>query len=866
MTEYNMFEIFSSARENFQLRSTAAKIRQTCGPVPNASRAPLAQIADNCQSRPLNDKQQAMRNRLGRLVRKAHKSGLSHLRRKEAQDSFKISRTRKVVRSKRKKAIHPCDGADQARSLHPVIPQALGNDPDVDLAEIPPTMEELPRPMPSQESSRIRAFGSVPSSSPLLFMDQKSAQMRGESAGLATSRVLKRPPSNSQASDEPAGNRVRVPAPVHIYAGKTLTDKQSAALVVASNNNVVVSGEVGSGKSLLVRAIADTYATVGNRVLVLSLRPDSFADVRNKNVVIFTPTQLIGQLYPLNEGLPAVRRSNTPAKWRGDSYGRIVIDDFQTWTNDRYWLLLSALAALPSPPLLALLGCRRQEMAGYPPGDVRFLEHARELLVSPHPWQAVDLPQSIRISIQNAAYINHMHLMHLKQLPYLSGSHEGPMPRVFDVASGESNYNAVVDRLLSLIKENLTSCVITAPTVRNLWERNPLLQIMNRLTKLDIPLAQPRGDHMPPTAADLFGKVAVLNYNQLRGREYSVVIAVCTERCPDGVVAALTTASKHLIVIHWTEHGSLPRELVAEYAEFTRIPLNAPDQPRRLAYASPIPNHLGVWNMVEKVAYARLEQLLAEGGIHTYEVSPPLPQGEHLDPRDSIPTDSGKQETVSDINGDMVTLAFDFYRARYPPGAPVPCAMPVEHFAQQAINNQADRSGFIQRKTAMAGRSLDWMAKDLPRAVDRLAAQFLPQEVLQHEVEVSYRLDLGGYSVTIKGWTDIISETPSGTTFWEVKLVRNLMAQHVVQVLVYAFIWAATNNRPFLPRIYLFNARDGQKLEIGGNLELENVRMLVMKLVRAQRSREELSLDEFLERCAETKAAVERQQYSTQFC
>ncbi|KAJ7479386.1 hypothetical protein B0H11DRAFT_2233814 [Mycena galericulata] len=514
---------------------------------------------------------------------------------------------------------------------------------------VSPAEEAAPQPTPGEVSLPIIATSS-----------RQRANSRAKHVGLSTSRAPKRPLSSSPASEEPDAKRVRLYAPINTYAGKTLNERQCAALATARDNNLVVFGEVGSGKSLLVSAIVDTCATAESRALVLTLRPDSFAGLPG-TADILTAAQLTNCLYPENKGLRAIRDANVPAKWGGAAYGRIVVDDFQTFTEDRYCVLLSFLACLPCTPLLAVLGCRRPAMMGFPAGDLRFLEHVANLIASPHPWRKVDFPESIRLTHQTSAYINRMHL---KPHYYLSGSHEGPKPLVFDVSPGEGSFSTVAERLLPLIKANLASCVITAPSLHIVGEGNLLVGILNNLTALGVPLPQPRGDHIPPKACDLSGKVALMNYNQLRGSEFDLVIAFWTERCPDGLLPAMTRACKRLVVIHTTDFGSLPREFVSEYAEYTRIPLNAPDQPKRSALSPRFPRTLAVCNMVANVSSVRLDELLAAHGIHTQEVSGRLPQREHLTPRDSICTHFVERrfESVSDINGDMVTLVFDLYR------------------------------------------------------------------------------------------------------------------------------------------------------------------------------------------------------------
>ncbi|KAJ7501800.1 hypothetical protein B0H11DRAFT_1991182 [Mycena galericulata] len=683
--------------------------------------------------------------------------------------------------------------------------------------------------------------------------------------GNPKSRKSKRRRSTSTAPEERSQKRARLhPNLVKSHSGHlTLTDEQAVALAHAKDQNIVILGQAGSGKTFLAREIAAHYSSAESRTLVITFHRDSFRDPPPHTDVL-TLNQLATQLYPgcgayTSEGLGAVRLKKILPRWNGRSYDRVLIDDIQSSTDDSYWLLHCFLAALGGTPLLAVLGYPRQTFVGYPIGDVRFVKHASKLFGPSYAWCKVSLDTSLRLSHQTAAYINHTHL---RPPAYLRGSHDGLKPLVFDVDFDRRNYHAVADRLVPLVREHINSCFLTAPRVQDLGPYHPVVWILNRFTRHGIHVQEPTSDRMPPIAQHLSGKVAVLNYNQTRGHQFELIIVFWTERHGKGLLIPLTRASQRLVVIHSTEFCSLPQTQMSQYAEITRIPQNAPNRPRRQ------PTHFlsekpSVSEIVRNIPGTRLVELLAKHGIVVHATSPPLPQIKHILPRDLVRTDSEahRYESVGDLNGDVVTIAFQSYHRITKSGAPAPTALPFATLARKAIDAQAARSGLVQRKTALADQPLNWMEEDqLLGAVERLAAQFLLHENLSHEQPLSYRLDIEGHSVTISGCADVVSETSSGVAIWEIKLVATLLVQHVVQVLLYGFLYAAKQEgRTVLPRMVLFNVSDGQKLEVSGNLELENVKAFVFDLIRALRTPQERRPCEgdFLCRCGKTRAEVE---------
>ena len=302
-------------------------------------------------------------------------------------------------------------------------------------------------------------------------------------------------------------------------------------------------------------------------------------------------------------------------------------------------------------------------------------------------------------------------------------------------------------------------------------------------------------------------------------------------------------------------------------------------------------------------------------------VAPPLPESHHIAAPDKVLTDAAKQhyEAVSDLNGLAVVAAHELARlgtlttlghyAEKPlPDIPSGPQARAAWLCREACRYEAVESGYKSRHIQMRGHDFDWLGDYLDAARDRLAEQFEGAGRLDFEVSLkeSYlrvavepgsektqttclagRVDIVRYDHSMR----VLSQDHDGSktapkrmrkkkatksaatarpgdgevvSIWEIKLVANLLPEHAVQACIYAYLWALDRQRGEqgdvspLPRIILFNVRDGEKWEIipkGGAAGLRNV---VEEVLRAKYStRDTLTTDEFLEKCAKTNAEVE---------
>jgi hypothetical protein len=150
-------------------------------------------------------------------------------------------------------------------------------------------------------------------------------------------------------------------------------------------------------------------------------------------------------------------------------------------------------------------------------------------------------------------------------------------------------------------------------------------------------------------------------------------------------------------------------------------------------------------------------------------------------------------------------------------------------------------------------------------------------EVELEEKYFSVANPLGGDNQTtfLRGRADIIHYEPSSSTLsttpkvkgqmdldhvsiWEIKFVAKLSLQHAIQACIYAYLWTHKHKRPTPPRIVLFNVRDGEKWDILPNNGVESLRRVVEETMVAKYSANHtLTTDEFLRKCAKTRAEVE---------
>ncbi|KAH8821966.1 P-loop containing nucleoside triphosphate hydrolase protein [Xylogone sp. PMI_703] len=689
--------------------------------------------------------------------------------------------------------------------------------------------------------------------------------------------------------------------------------EQKKIAALCSEQNVVVSARPGSGKTATAEAIVADYPDKRVAVLTYSKRLQVETELRLRaysNCTVFTFHAMAGLLFEkstwndailLEQIRKALHRNELP-QWVYDPFDIIVLDEFQDCTELIFWLTICFTLANDrkradgQPAKLVVLGDERQSIYQFRGADQRYLTLASELLgsINCYGFANVPLNQSFRLSEQTAQFINQVFL---GGEVCITSSKSGPKPIVLRCSPYQSY--SLAKKLFPLIKQyGARNTAILAPSIR---QRRPLQGLTNILCeKFHVPTAVPIDDESPLDDKVIKGKMCLSTIHQFKGSERDLIILVGfdssffkyfgrglpDDRCPNEVYVALTRARKQPVLVHDEQQRLMPFVSVealhktAEIINMTKEQLDIatphpPGRPPKLGFS--LPTSTGVRDMTRHIQDESLDGIVKDY-LCTRQLSPPLPEEEHINMKSVVRTDSkrGFHEAVADINGLVVGAAFEHCIAgtlntlglSQMTADTLPLNSPSQRISQlcrYACGYEAQLSGYHVRLIQMKNHDFDWIKpEDIALAQDRLQAEVrYPAVNLRFEVNVEQDFNVGEKKIRLRGRTDIIAvSSPSNYNnderiecIWEVKLVRQLSKEHIVQACICAYL--LTPESGALPRIVLYNVRDGEKWEIIPHKGREGLRGMIESILRLKYTiREEMEYEEFIDMCTKAKQSI----------
>lgn len=440
-----------------------------------------------------------------------------------------------------------------------------------------------------------------------------------------------------------------------------------------------------------------------------------------------------------------------------------------------------------------------------------------------------------------------------------------------------------------------------------------LPQLTNALTNWhNVPIAVSTSDDISLDADVLNGKLAVSTYHQFKGSERRCVIVygadasyfnfmgrdLPDDRCPNATFVALTRARERLVVVQSSAHPAMPFvnwDAVRECADYVNLDWDEP----RAQYAPGRPLRLGLLLPTRVIAsecarHVRDEELdaLVREHVQITELVGPSPYGPFDDVPEKVLTNASKNhyEAVSDLNGLAVTAALEWSlqgtlesfgygkrgKVKLPVDVPTDPRERAVWLMKEAVQYEAKISHYRSRLVQMKDQPFDWFADGglLDLAAERLRAEVtvdVDPSKLQFEHTMSLQMNVDDETTKLSGRADILYSEERNkeitATIWEVKFTTALTQEHVVQAVVYGFLWTMSQPKSKLkrnpvvifPRIVLFNVRTGAKWEI--TTTQDRARALIEGVLRAKyTSKGESSVNDFLDECAGVVKLVERSQ------
>ncbi|WZH44884.1 P-loop containing nucleoside triphosphate hydrolase protein [Fusarium acuminatum] len=675
--------------------------------------------------------------------------------------------------------------------------------------------------------------------------------------------------------------------------------------------NVVVSARPGSGKTATIEAIAAAHLDKRIGSILFSKRLQSETSRRLKkypNSDVFTFHGMAGVLFDkiirndeeLIRRLEKVERDGMLPFWNIDPFDIIVLDEFQDCNPETFWLVECFIRANNvkkggKPARIVVLGDERQSIYRFRGADPRYLTLASELLgpISPYPFTKVQLGKSFRLSTSTVQFINRGFL---NGEQYITSSKSGPKPIV--LRCNIWDISALAKQLSPLISHyGPENCVIIAPSIRT---KGPLQPLTNTLAQTyRIPISVPTDDEAPLDDQVIKGKMCISTIHQFKGRERALVILLGIDssyfkyfgrdlpddKCPNEAFVALTRALEQLVLIHSDDNKTMPCVSVdslyktGEVLNMTNIQsaIPPPDLPgRALELGLLLPMSCGAREITRYIQGDALDKVVKRH-VSVRRLPPRLSGQRLIDIQSVVPSDRERKfyESVSDINGLVIAAALELEVAGTLKSLGVSqeevdkkSSSTVEQLVpwlcRLACEYEAKLSGYQPRVIQMENHRYDWIKpEDFDLARRRLGEELAQSaEKLDFEVEMKEDFRVEGRKTQLMGRADIVAISHSGNnheegdkTIWEIKFVSKLSNEHIVQACVYAYLLGSTSGK--LPRIILYNVRDGDKREITPRNGLEGLRHLIISVLRLRYTNTgELSYEEFIERCAETTRKV----------
>ncbi|KAJ7899440.1 P-loop containing nucleoside triphosphate hydrolase protein [Mycena leptocephala] len=685
----------------------------------------------------------------------------------------------------------------------------------------------------------------------------------------------------------------------------TFTEEHDTIFRAAETHNVILAAPFGVGKTTILEAIV--AGTPDERTLILTRGRLQRQAIGSRLLgsgcnlaFVKTLSTFAAQLFPgenawHSDGLAGVVRRRLGSKWCGDGYKRVVVDEFQDCTSEEYYMIYTALKALPHDVRLIFVGNECQSLFASLGGDSRYLGLAdRGLFGTTRQWMSFTrdhcqglLGQAFRTTCCDAAFINNVFLSG-QEGPLIAGQEPGRLPiYIYGSSFNTIMLNNIVNALVPLIEEfGREGIAILMPSTRNLKNRLPG-RLLNKLKDIGCDVVQPPSDDTPLDPAVFTGKIAVANYHQFQGLERPVVLVLGvdesyfkyygrnlpTDRCPDAVLSALTRAKVQLIIVHCASHATMPfvrADLIRKYADFRPVKETVILCREMTALPSVLPKEVCVSDLARNIPSNTLEALIKE---HlTIIMDPPtLPPPEHIVPRGVVTTDeAGRCEDVGNVTSLIFTAAVEQslnnttrqtlnVHTNDLGTKSVPEQM--SWLARKAIAQDTERSGCVQREVALKNHRHDWITeRDFLRGCDLLRQELAPPgtERVSFEVEFSHHKMYGGDAVVeLFGRADAIVESSTGNRVEEIKCVNLVTMADKIQAAEYGYLYACKWGLTELPSTTLFNLRDGGRIQIMAtvkSMEAMNRKLLQAKYKRPVRGND----DDFLDDCSKIREMVDQ--------
>lgn len=603
---------------------------------------------------------------------------------------------------------------------------------------------------------------------------------------------------------------------------------------IKNGNNVICDAVAGSGKTTTILWLAKKLPSM--KIIQITYNKQLKIEVREKvkqnqinNVEIHTYHSLAVKYYNRSAHEDSKMRNiittNTKPIHKIPNFNIIVLDETQDMTLLYYRMISKFICDhsannISTKLIILTLGDKYQGIYQFKNADTRFLTLTPELWPHFTPMVKLSLKTSYRVTKPIAWFVNEVMLGEQRIISNKPG---------YAITYIRDNifkaHEKIIPKLLDLLNKKLIKpddIFVLAPSVRS--EKAPIRAFENELVLNNIECFVPTSDDSKLDEKVMKGKVIFTTFHQAKGRERKVVIVYGFDDsyfkyfektssrniCPSAIYVAVTRCSERLFILE-NENSSPFEFLKKTHTELMKT--------KRIKFiGSPKINDTESTVVIKKLnntnhqtSPRELVRFLKDETLNIIEpIINDIFYVEHsgesiINIPSKIKSTTNKYEDVSDLNGLVIPAMFeasqkngknslvdfiewekdyaDNFLSKAIDKIKNPCVKICDYLYLGNVYNGIRNQLYF--KLAQI-KNYDWLSQKMIDVCHKNMAKHVSKQLI-------YEDDLGYYcynhnefgKIEIKGVIDAVDDN----IVWEFKCVDILSTDHLLQLVIYAWLW-----------------------------------------------------------------------------
>lgn len=678
---------------------------------------------------------------------------------------------------------------------------------------------------------------------------------------------------------------------------------------ITNEKNATVDAVAGSGKTTTVMFIAQENSK--KRILQVTYNKELKLEVREKvenakitNLDIHTYHSLAVRFYDKNcytdDKIIKILSSNNAPKVV-IKYDIIIVDEVQDMTPNYFSLICKFINDMKMQnSTILVLGDRYQGVYDFKNADTRFLTFSDKILSNKKEFVKLPMQESYRVTKQIAWFVNKVMLGQDRIISNKDSNH-----KVYYYRKNRFMvFSIFAQKILQLIKEGYkpSDFFILAPSLKSVSNNSPIKKLENKLVDMKIPVYFSRNDEDGLDRDIIKGKVVFTTFHQSKGRERKICIVFGFDssyfvyfnknknpkECPSELYVAITRASEILMIFEGEDQQPLDF-LQMDHLEMKKS--NMVDF--QGSFLKEKKDNKKIVDDVHKTTVTELTSYVSEENneklieiLNNIFVTESEPVKKYtIDIPLSIKTEAGKTEDVSDINGLAIPAMFEhkktgvsklqiMIKEMYDESS-----LSIQKIINNVLNNKIDKSDSIGKFLCMGNLFIalnekihsklsqidkyKWLTEDMVKSCSKNLKNNVGKDPEFEMALGNYEYEGGAkyfrYITNTYGELEITSRVDcvDHKTLWEFKCVSQLSNEHLLQLVVYAWIWEKSmKDSVGKKKFKILNIRTGEvKVLKYNNFYVEEI--ISILLANKYYVKPKDNDKEFIERCRKVRERIE---------